>query len=82
MAPPDTHPPTLFDVQGLTPGVNEIELSQRVLLVQAAVGLHGRDAVWAGFHHGHTIEQPPVVLCVRFQRLNDQPLIGILLSYF
>jgi hypothetical protein len=48
--------------------------------VQPAIPLQRRRAVQAGLHHGDLIQPSPVSLSMRFQRLDDEPVLGILVS--
>lgn len=51
--------------------------------MQTAVTLHGFASVRTSLNHGKLIQYTPMIRSrVRFQRLNDKPLIRVSLPYF
>src|SRR3990172_2654558 len=82
IVPPNADPTPLANVQILAARVHKIEFARRIFVVQPLVRVHRRRPVRAGLDHGDAIEQPAVILGVRLDGLNDQPLIGIRFTHF
>ncbi|MCP3956835.1 MAG: hypothetical protein GY719_03175 [bacterium] len=83
MISPNAQPSALADLDLAATRMYEVELSIRELLVKATAALHRQAPVRAFFDHRHMIEMTMAVRTrVSFQRLDDQPLIGVGLADF
>jgi hypothetical protein len=57
--------------------VHEAELAIRMLAAKGAVSLHCGSTIRADLDDSNTIEHAAVVRAVRFERFNDEPLVGM-----
>src|SRR5262245_32304337 len=67
-------PRTLLDVEDGVSRVHEVELALPVLAVQLAVPTMRRHAVGTELDHGDAVKHAVVMLGVRLERLDDEPL--------
>jgi hypothetical protein len=68
------------DVELLAGGVHKAELALRVFPVQLAIPPVRGCSVGTDLDHGHLVEFAAIFLGVSFQRVDDEPLIGVLLA--
>ena len=81
--PSDSEPFAFLNIELLAAGMNKIELPLGILPVEPAVTIHGALAVGAALKDREAVKLAvAVVRRVRFQRLDDQPLVRITGSYF
>ena len=80
IAPPQSQPVSLSDVEFLAGGVDEVELPLGVLPVQLLVTPERRRSIRANLDYGHLVQFAAISFGVGFQRIYDEPLIGVLLT--
>ena len=57
--------------------MDEVDLAPRLLLVDLAVAGEGRAAVVAEIEHIKVVDDAPIAIAVRFERLDDEPPVGV-----
>jgi len=75
--PPDPQPQPFLELELGLARVHEAELATRMLAAKLTVALHGRSPIRADLDDPNTIEDAVVVRAVRFERFNDEPLVGM-----
>jgi hypothetical protein len=81
MGPPNAKPLALQDRQVFARSVDKIQLTLGKLLVEGLVTFEGRSAIVALFNDTQAIKLAPIAFGVGFERLDDQPAIGVSLTH-
>ena len=75
--PPDPQPQTFLEFELGFARVHETEFAIGMRAAELAVPLHRRTTIRAHFDDANAIEDAVVVRAVRFERFNDEPLVGM-----
>jgi hypothetical protein len=73
----DTQPESLFELELGLVGVDEAKFTLRMIAAKLAVALHRGSTIRTDFYDCDAIENAVVVLAVRLECLDDEPLIGM-----
>src|SRR5947208_5079821 len=76
---PDSTPVSFFDLHGLPVGVQDVQLTTRILAMDLSVSPHSGEPVRAGLQDGESLENPLSSRGVRLRGFEQQPLVRIAL---
>src|SRR3954451_5397374 len=76
---PDSTPVSFFDLHGLPVGVQDVQLTARILTMDLSVSPHGGEPVRAGLQYGESLEDPLSSRGARLRGFEQQPLVRIAL---